>query len=262
MANFEHNRAYSFIDCTTGKLSARALWNAYSAHAWPVHGAYIRPLEGPQSSWNLYLAVIMPSYKLIYFNGKGRGEVARFIFAQAGVEYEDYRVPGEEEWKVLKPTLLTGVLPLLEVDGNQLTGSGPINRYLANGFGIGGKTNIEKAKIEAIVDVVDDLYLKILATYVGDDTSQETAKKALEGHINNYFGILEKIISTNDLSKVWACGKQLTYADLSIAANAEPIFKSDPSIANAFPKLKKCVEAVTTLPRIASYLKNRPDSFF
>lgn len=34
----------------------------------------------------------MPSYKLTYFNGKGRAEVTRLIFAQAGVEYEDVRI--------------------------------------------------------------------------------------------------------------------------------------------------------------------------
>lgn len=34
----------------------------------------------------------MPSYKLKYFNAKGRAEVVRLIFAQAGVKYEDVRI--------------------------------------------------------------------------------------------------------------------------------------------------------------------------
>ena len=37
---------------------------------------------------------IMPSYKLIYFNFRMAGEVIRFVFAQAGVKYEDVRVEG------------------------------------------------------------------------------------------------------------------------------------------------------------------------
>ena len=44
----------------------------------------------------------MPSYKLYYFPGRGRAELSRFVFAQAGVQYEDERVQGEE-WGKLKP---------------------------------------------------------------------------------------------------------------------------------------------------------------
>ena len=46
----------------------------------------------------------MPQYKLTYFNARGRGEVARILFAVTGQEYEDKRLemnmaemrPGEE----------------------------------------------------------------------------------------------------------------------------------------------------------------------
>ena len=44
----------------------------------------------------------MSSYKLYYFPFRGRGELIRFVFAQAGVQYEDVRVP-KEEWGKLKP---------------------------------------------------------------------------------------------------------------------------------------------------------------
>ncbi len=187
--------------------------------------------------------------------------MARFLFLKHGIDFEDYRVDGEE-WVKMKPTLLTKTLPLLEVDGNIITGSGPINRYLATEFGLYGNNSLEKAKIEAIVDVVDDLYLKILATYVGDDASKEAAKKALKGHIKFYFGILEEMISANDSSKGCAFGDKLTYADLSIAANVEPIIEQNPAIANEFPVLKSCVTSVTSVPRISDYLKDRPESFF
>ena len=43
----------------------------------------------------------MPSYKLIYFNIKGRAEVARLLFAEAGQEYEDKRLKSEE-WSQIK----------------------------------------------------------------------------------------------------------------------------------------------------------------
>jgi len=43
------------------------------------------------------------SYKLYYFNGRGRAELSRLIFAQAGVQYEDVRVE-QADWPKLKPS--------------------------------------------------------------------------------------------------------------------------------------------------------------
>lgn len=34
----------------------------------------------------------MPEYKLTYFNGRGRAELTRLVFAAAGEKYEDERV--------------------------------------------------------------------------------------------------------------------------------------------------------------------------
>ena len=45
--------------------------------------------------------------KLVYFNGKGRAEVTRTMFALAGVEYEDKRY-SLEEWGKLKESGNTG----------------------------------------------------------------------------------------------------------------------------------------------------------
>ena len=42
----------------------------------------------------------MPSYKLIYFNARGRGEMTRLMFAAAGVKYEDCRLTKEEFLKL------------------------------------------------------------------------------------------------------------------------------------------------------------------
>ena len=45
-------------------------------------------------------SVEMPSYKLTYFNGRGRGEISRMIFTAAGVKFEDVRIEGD--WPKLK----------------------------------------------------------------------------------------------------------------------------------------------------------------
>jgi glutathione S-transferase len=45
----------------------------------------------------------MPTYKLQYFDGQGRAEVARLLFSVAGVEFEDERLSGET-WQTAKPS--------------------------------------------------------------------------------------------------------------------------------------------------------------
>ena len=47
------------------------------------------------------MAEEQPSYKLIYFNARGRAEHIRYILAYAGVEYTDERV-SKERWPELK----------------------------------------------------------------------------------------------------------------------------------------------------------------
>ena len=57
----------------------------------------------------------------------------------------------------LKPSLPTGMLPVLEVYGKAMTGSGPIIRFLAEENNLGGSNSLERLQIGGIVDVVDDL---------------------------------------------------------------------------------------------------------
>ena len=46
----------------------------------------------------------MPSYKLSYFNGRGRGECSRLLFAAAGQKFEDVRLQFED-WPKVKPSM-------------------------------------------------------------------------------------------------------------------------------------------------------------
>ena len=205
----------------------------------------------------------MPSYKLIYFCGRGRGEVVRYIFVQAGIGYEDKRVSGEEFMK-MKPDLPAGSLPVLEVDGVQLAGSGSIARFLGERFGLAGANDFENAQLDSIVDVLRDLTNVVTPAFFGkDEAKKEAAKKELfETHIPKYFGVLEKRIVTNNSSDGWAYGNKLTYVDLQISLMMDMLTAVEPSLGEKYSALCKLNEAVKAQPKIAEWIKNRPDSPF
>ncbi len=43
----------------------------------------------------------MPSYKIVYFDGRGRAEISRMILTLAGVEFEDVRVNDWPKRKII-----------------------------------------------------------------------------------------------------------------------------------------------------------------
>ena len=50
-----------------------------------------------------------------------------------------------------------GQLPVLEIDGMKIGQSITIARYLANKFDLAGKTDIEKAHADMILDCIQDI---------------------------------------------------------------------------------------------------------
>lgn len=96
----------------------------------------------------------MVKYTFNYFNGRGRAEISRLIFAAAGVEFTDNRI---EDWPKTKSESPIGQVPYLEIDDLKLPQSLSIARYLAREYNLVGKNNLEAAKADAIVDTCIDL---------------------------------------------------------------------------------------------------------
>jgi glutathione S-transferase len=109
----------------------------------------------------------MTKYVYHYFNVRGRGELARLVFAAAGVEYTDNRVPNEA-WEEndcdnsIVNAAPCGTLPYVEFDGIKITGSTVVARFLANEFHLAGKNNVEAAEIDAFIETVFDAYMSWL----------------------------------------------------------------------------------------------------
>ena len=96
----------------------------------------------------------MPSYKLNYFNGRGRAELVRLIFAASGTTFTDNRIT---DWPATKDEQPLGQLPTLCVDDVKLVQSIAIARFAARECNLAGPDNLRQAQADAIVDTVMEL---------------------------------------------------------------------------------------------------------
>ncbi|KAK6174845.1 hypothetical protein SNE40_013414 [Patella caerulea] len=197
-------------------------------------------------------------YVYHYFNVKGRGETPRLLFAAAGVEYKDDRVEFSD-WPKVKGTTPLGALPYLEVDGQKIPESVAIARYLANEFGLVGKSNLDKAKIDVLIDqMIATRESMVAIKYEKDEAKKaELMKKFNEEQIPKCFGYIEKTLSEN--SSGFLVGNQVTWGDLALIDLDGMLINFETSTnLDKFPKVVAHRKKVEALPRISTYLKNRP----
>jgi len=202
----------------------------------------------------------MPEYKLTYFNLRARAEVSRLLFAAAGVKYEDIRVE-KSRWPELKPTTPFGQVPFLEADGVKLCQSKAIARFLALKFDMAGKTDLDKARADMIVDCIDDVLKPTITFFFESDKARqaELHDKFAKETLPQQLGLLEKLLKENKNGDSFFVGDSLTWADLAWADICwwlEAV--SAPAPLSSVPKLKALKERVEKIPKIEEWIKKRP----
>ena len=201
----------------------------------------------------------MPSYRLVYFDIRGRGELIRFLFAQAGVLFEDKRI-ALTEWPELKPVTPYGSLPVLEIDGVPLTGSTVIARYLAelSEFNLAGSDELDNAHIAAIGNFITDLEMEIVKVGKADEERKEILKKEFaEKCVPHFIGKLELLSSMNPNGYLWE--KKLTWIDFYMYQMIDWIKRQQPAgFLVSFPNLSKLCNTIEGLPNIAKWISERP----
>jgi len=197
-------------------------------------------------------------YKLTYFNSRGLAEPIRWILAMAGVQYEDNRIE-KEQWPELKPTFEWGHVPVLEVNGKQMSQSTAIARFLAKKYKLTGADELEAAKCDELVDALGDLRKEWgRFHFEADETKKAELKKALlEVHVPKYFGKFDSIVEAN--GGKWLVGQAVTWADLQVVSGVEQ-FETlfDPKILDKYQNVKKLRDAVMALPKIQEWIEKRP----
>ena len=203
----------------------------------------------------------MSTYKLYYFNARGRAEISRLIFAAAGQKFEDIRYEFNE-WTSHKAEMPLGQMPVLEYNGTKLSQSLTIARFLAKRFQLAGKDDFDQAKVDAVVDTTSDVFVKMIPIRFEKDESRkaELMKKFLSEELPEFLENFETLRKMYGNGGPFFVSNQLTWADLAFHELGLNLLQIDGTCLDKHPWLKQNRVEVEKQPRIAEYLKKRPQT--
>lgn len=155
----------------------------------------------------------MPKLVLTYFDLDGsRGEVARLAMHIAGIAFEDKRIAGKA-WPALRDSTPFQSLPVLEVDGKVIAQSNTINRYLGKLAGLYPKDDWNAARVDEVMDAVEDMIILIGNTFALEGEAKKKAREALAaGSIAHFLRQFEARLEAG--GGEWFVENRLTVADL------------------------------------------------
>ncbi|XP_072351421.1 hematopoietic prostaglandin D synthase-like isoform X2 [Scyliorhinus torazame] len=195
----------------------------------------------------------MPNYRLSYFKIRGRAETARYIFAYSGIKYEENTID-IADWPNLKNSLIFKQIPVLNVDNIIINQSSAIARYLARETGLAGKSNLEQARVDAIVDTINDF----MNMFPWTEKNQVVKQKIMEDVFANNIPLLLDGLSKLLGDQMWFVGDSVTWADFHWAVCSITLTNLNVDTLHNHPTLLALKERVEALPKIAAWIEQRP----
>eukprot|EP00057_Strongylocentrotus_purpuratus_P008074 XP_011662548.1 PREDICTED: glutathione S-transferase 1-like isoform X2 [Strongylocentrotus purpuratus] len=208
----------------------------------------------------------MPNFKLTYFDARAKGEPARMLFHLVGQKYEDIRYDYVgEEWPKIKgdrKRFPLGQLPVLDVDGELLTQSRAIYRYIARQFpgDYYGKNNLECARIDEILGIVADIEVVVEPAYETPDAAKREADlvKCRDSTLKPSWDFFSE--SLQKAGGKYFMGNRITIADVVIF-NIIDFFLDTifglKTYFESYPNLVKFYESIKNDSPLTQYLKDR-----
>lgn len=158
----------------------------------------------------------MPTLKLRYFDFHGgRGEVARLALVLGKIDFDDDRIP-VREWSEFRDSTPFRIVPVLEVDGEAISESNAINRYVGRLANLYPDDSLEALRCDEVMDAVEDVITALVQTFpIKDEDEKRVAREALVTEpITLYLARLNQILESRG-GEYFAAGR-LTVADLKV----------------------------------------------
>jgi glutathione S-transferase len=204
----------------------------------------------------------MTRLQLNYFDfDGGRGEPARLAFHIGGIAFEDHRIVGKD-WPAVRDKTPFLALPTLEVDGQAVSQSNSINRYVGKLTGLYPKDEWQAFLCDEVMDAAEDLSTRIAHTIeLPDDAKKKAREELAAGHITRYLEQFQARLKA--AGGEYFADRRLTVADLKmfmlIRWLRSGMLDNIPKdlVDRVAPQLVKHFERVASHPKIAEYYQRR-----
>ena len=200
----------------------------------------------------------MPQLKLSYFDFHGgRGEPTRLALHIGGIAFEDHRF-GFADFPDIRKSAPLGQVPVLSVDGVQVSQSDAITRYAGKLAGLYPTDALQALFCDEVIQAMEDASIQIGASFgLTGEALLEARKKLVEGPLPKYLGWLQTQLQTH--GGMFFADQRLTIADLKVFVILRGLMSGHldhvPAdlVARHGPDLPAFVQRVAETPTIAAY---------
>lgn len=157
----------------------------------------------------------MSTYKLTYFDfDGGRAEPVRIAFHAAGIEFVDHRI-SFPEFSELRSGFRFTAVPVLEIDGDAVTQSNGMLRYLGKLSGLYPEDGLQALYCDEALGVIEDSYHKMARTFfLEGDELKEARQTFIESWLTPLLKGLDELLTRG--GGQYFADNRLTVADLKV----------------------------------------------
>lgn len=198
------------------------------------------------------------TYRLTYWNKRGRGEQVRLLLQELDAPYEDVHIDRKQILELKKAgasVLYFGSIPMLEDGDFRLCQSAVILSYLARKHGIMPENPQASARADAMVLGAEDLRMRYFELF-GEDAAQKQ-RAFVEGPLaERWLPSFEGHLEINDSDRHFV-GSSLTHADIAVFDVLDSLLTWVAGVTlDGYPRLATFQKSMAERPRIASYLSS------
>jgi len=157
----------------------------------------------------------MPNYKVTYFDFHGgRGEPIRIALHAAGISFEDVRW-SFQEFGENRTDMRFNAIPTLEIDGEMITQSNAISRYVGKMSGLYPDDPMQALYCDEAMGAAEDLNHYVVQTFglQGDDLKQ-AREILMNGRLTVFVKGFTELLARG--GGQYMADKRLTIADLKV----------------------------------------------
>lgn len=204
----------------------------------------------------------MPTYKLTYFDiDGGRAEPIRIAFHTAGIAFEDERLSFAEFGEMRTSTRFNS-LPVLKIDGAEITQSNAISRYVGKMAGLYPEDDLQALYCDEVMGALEDVLHYVVKTFgLQGDALREAREQLAAGWLTTYTRGLGDLLARGG-GKYFA-NDSLTVADLKAFVQTRWLCSGEldhvPAdlVEKIAPALLEHQQRVASDPRVVAYYASR-----